>query len=242
MSCLVKVIRVVNGVKQQGSSIVFTRDEFDSLTFDIYKSDYIKINDEIETKMLHEIFNPDKTFNEEFIERMIDEIPSDMVFSRIIELGNPTDIRGNTLAHKMADGDQEFTMDELLMLGNSANIDGETIAHKMADCDYTFTVEELLLLGNPADTDGRTVAHAMADSGHRFTVDEIFLLKNPINDNGETIAHSMAWQRHRFTIDEILKLGNPVNNDGWSIARIINQYRYSHGFTDDEKLKLEELL
>jgi hypothetical protein len=73
----------------------------------------------------------------------------------------------------MAINDYRYSVSEILEMGNPANQEGITIANILVANGDEFTVTQLLDLDNPADKEGVTVAHLMACLGHRFPVPEI---------------------------------------------------------------------
>lgn len=187
MNCLVKITNVTDGIKQIGSSVVLTRTAFESLNIDEQAYHLITVEYIDELNIVHQLFNPDKTFKDDFIKYLM-EIPNDEVFDRIIELDNLSDKDGNTLAHVMVSKrSYKFTIEQLLKIGNPFNNRGETVAHDMADIGHKFMVDELLQLGNPFDNFGFTVAHNMNGTGHRFSHKDVIRLGNPLDRYGREL-------------------------------------------------------
>ncbi len=96
-------------------------------------------------------------------------------------------------------------------LGNPRDNQGITLAHMMAAAGFKFTVDQLLQLKNPMDYSGRSVAQYMARTGHKFSFDEIQQLGNQKDNFGLSIATEMILNGHEFSPSEIKALGMEIN-------------------------------
>jgi len=81
----------------------------------------------------------------------------------------------------------QFTIEQLIQLGNPADDDGDTVAHLMAKTGYIFTNNELMELGEQRNKLGETVADIMAHKNYKIPNSEVEksdlpLEQLPIND------------------------------------------------------------
>ncbi len=72
-----------------------------------------------------------------------------------------------------------FTVEQLIQLGNPADKDGDTIAHWMAKADHIFTEKDLMQLGDPRNKKGESIAYIMARKGEKLTHEEMLKLDIP---------------------------------------------------------------
>jgi len=69
-----------------------------------------------------------------------------------------------------------FTVEQLIQLGNPADKDGDTVAHWMAKTGHIFTEKELMQLGEPRNKKGESIAYIMARKGEKLTDEEMIKL------------------------------------------------------------------
>lgn len=176
MNCLVMVTMANKTLSQQGcaSVAILTLEEFDKMHKQM-KLDDVLIDKN--NQLVHDFFWKEKIVNRDYLSRII-ELLHDEVMNRIYQLGNPSDIIGDTIAHVMAYEGFKFSMDEIIKLGNPMGYKGNTIAHWMAYKGHKFTIDEVLKLGNPINDRCDTLTRLMIDNGYRFSDGEIEKLNN----------------------------------------------------------------
>lgn len=216
MSCLVLVKFAKTKVSEEGAipifhSVILTKDEYEAIKDSTPQVSSISVDS---SDNLHQMYNRLKYFNDDFVLKLI-ELSSNELTDKIIELGNPSNKTGQTLAHVIINGQYAFQWNSL------------------------FSTENLLKLGNPPDLDGNTLAHSMAERRKYFSTDDIIKLGNPKNDFGETIAHIMVENNHAFSVDEILRLGNPVTEYGQTISNLMQENGVH--FSEEDLARLEKV-
>lgn len=116
---------------------------------------------------------------------------------QILELNEPPDDNGNTLAH-VYEIVHHLTFDDIVKLKNPSNNKGETLAHKRIIYSkgeiMPFSLAQLIELGNPSNRDGNTLAHVAAEYCKTiFSDEQIEMLGNPINNKGHSIKNVMDF-------------------------------------------------
>jgi hypothetical protein len=162
-------------------------------------------------------------------------------FDQLIQLNNPVEPMGFSIAHWMVAKGHKFSVEELLKLENFTGLDGETIAHWMAQNGHKFTIEELDQLLDPSDDNDITVSYIMAEKGHKFTIEELYSLGNPTRYDERTVAHEMVDHGYQFTVDELVEL-NRLHGDGRYVAEYIENvtYPFSKPFSEEDWEKINK--
>lgn len=167
MNCLVNVKIIRDGMKRNGVSILLNSEEFKEMNQTLQSVPFVKMSSE----KLHVYFNKDKTFDLESFRNLFDN-PKKAILE-IIEMGNPQNYFGVSMAHLLASNGFIFPFKVLMKLPNYCNDDGVTIAHCMANSGHKFSIYQLVKLGNPTDNEGNTISSLMIRHGHEFSSDDL---------------------------------------------------------------------
>lgn len=131
-----------------------------------------------------------------------------------------------------------FTVEQLIQLGNPADNDGDTVAHLMAKSGHIFTDKELMQLGESRNKKGESIADIMARKGDKLTKDEKKKLDIPLGvkarkeyldiKNIEMVpGYAYAGEAYDFYFNGRLTYSLCDGGDMYTTIEILNQEAWS---------------
>lgn len=210
----------INGASKISSCSVIPFNSYDSMPTEILM-DKERIDVDFNNKLLHEIMDEKCCFKEDF-KKSLETMSQEDINATLSKYKNVANANGDTIAHIMISRGQNISLDIILQLGNPSNEQGETLAHWMVrSMNKHYSPNEINILGNPIDGYGNSLAHWMYRHGHRFSVDDVCTIGDPKGATGRPLSHQMVLDNVDFSLKDIQRLKNPTDEEGNTLAHII---------------------